>query len=184
METMVKTVKQGCMSASVLKMLQDSVTVTVAEVKTQLKGNYPDFAWTRAEISTFMNDMHLKGALILEDNGSFRGYTGETKKVNSVKKDPKGKKLPKIKMTNISKAKAWDLMIGNHGRFFTAEFVKKNKDVRVMNCLCLQKQDSKLGYVQVKEASLMRSDPDKAIRQINMQTLKSLKIGGIAYKIK
>ena len=95
----------------------------------------------------------------------------------------------KIKAKKISKAKALDLMANNKGRFFTAEFVDKKNKNRIMNCLYLKNQGSnKLGYVKVKEAALMRTpegmaDPKKTIRQLNMQTLYALKIGGVQYKV-
>lgn len=182
---MIKTLKRGQMAATVMNLLAINNTITTLEVKTELRTLYPDFNWPQAEISNFMNDMHLAGDLTYEDNGTYRVYSGESLKKTTVKKDPKGKKLPKVKAKSISRAKAYDLMTGNGGHFFTAEFVKKDGKTRVINCQADKDQkDSKLGYINVKEASLMRTDPKNAYRKINMQTIKSLKIGGVAYKIK
>jgi len=180
----IKNVMRGHMGVAILGLLEANNSITTLEVKVELRRNHPEFSWLQKDISSFMNEMHLEGDLTYEDNGTFRVYHGEAKKKALAKKDPKtGKSMPKLKMQKISRTKAMDLMIGNKGYFFTAEFVKKDGEVRIINCQCLKDQDPKLGYVKVKEASLMRSDPDKAIRNINIQTLKSLKIGGVAYKV-
>jgi len=100
----------------------------------------------------------------------------------------------------ISKTKALELMKNNKGHFFTATFIKKEGDVRTMNCQYLKDQStSELGYVKVKEAikakvaknaakkavaSKKRMPKEDAIRQINIQTLKELKIAGNSYKVK
>lgn len=185
MNTMIKDLKRGHMSAVVMSLLQANNSITTLEIKNELRTNHPDFSWKQGDVSDYMNEMHLSGDLTYEDNGTYRVYSGEVVKKTSVKKHPKtGKSLPKVKVISISKTRAYDLMVGNKGYFFTAEFTKKDGKVRVINCQALKDQKSNLGYIQVKEASLMRTDPDKAVRNINMQTLKFLKIGGSAYKIK
>jgi hypothetical protein len=183
--TIIKNVMRGHMSMTILSLLEANNSITTLEVKNELRNSHPEFSWMQKDVSSYMSDMHLSGDLTYEDNGTFRVYHGEEKKTVSKKKDPKtGKAMKKVKMTSISKSKAFDLIMGNKGYFFTAEFVKKDGEVRVMNCQALKDQDPKLGYIKVKEASLMRKDPKKAIRQLNMQTLKSLKIAGGAYKVK
>ena len=185
MNTMIKDLKRGHMSAVVMSLLQANNTITTLEVKQELRTKHPDFSWKQTDVSNYMNAMHLSGDLTYEDNGTFRTYSGESLKKTSVKKDAKGKNLKKVAAKSISRAKAYDLMTGNKGYFFTAEFVKKDGKTRIINCQASKDQkDSKLGYINVKEASLMRTDPDNAYRKINMQTIKSLKIGGVAYKIK
>ena len=170
--TIIKNVKRGHMSAILLTLLEANNTVTTLEVKNELRSKFPDFSWLQGDVSKFMNDMHLAGDLTYEDNGTYRTYSGEAKKKSYTKKNPKtGKNLKKVSATRISKSKAMDLMLGNKGYFFTAEFVKKDGEVRVMNCQCVKGQDPKLGYVKVREASLMRTDPDKSFRQINIQTI-------------
>ena len=184
MNNMIKDLKRGHMSAVVMSLLQANNTITTLEVKNELRTKHPDFSWKQSDVSNYMNAMHLSGDLTYEDNGTFRVYSGEVLKTTSIKKDAKGKKLSKVKAKSISRAKAYDLMTGNKGYFFTAEFVKKDGKTRVINCQAAKEQDSKLGYINVKEASLMRTDPKNAFRKINMQTLKSLKIGGVAYNVK
>jgi len=183
MKKMIADLKRGYMSATVMNLLQANNTVTTLEVKNALRSEYSDFSWKQSEVSDYMNEQHLAGELTYQDNGTYRIYSGEAKKSTPVKK-VKGKAIAKIKMTSISKTKACELMMGNKGHFFTAEFTKKDGELRVINCQCIKDQDIKLGYIKVKEASKMRTDPDKAIRNINLQTLKFLKIGGVAYKVK
>jgi len=73
-------------------------------------------------------------------------------------------------------------MKNNKGRFFTAVFAKKDGTTRTINCQYRKGQPaSEFGYIQVNESGLLKTDPTKAIRQINMQTLKSLTIAGTRY---
>jgi ribosome recycling factor len=44
--------------------------------------------------------------------------------------------------------------------------------------------DISLGYVKVKEAKKLKTTPNDAIRQINLQTLISIKIAGVLHKIR
>jgi hypothetical protein len=84
----------------------------------------------------------------------------------------------------IGRTKALELMENNRGHFFTATFISK-KGERTINCQYLKDQTySKLGYVKVKEAIKAKMASGDAIRQINLQTLKSLKIAGNVYKVK
>ena len=172
------------------KHVKASLVVTNALFK-----KHPEYKWTQKFVSDCMAALADDGALSFTDNGTFRTYTFKiTTKVRSTK-TPKAKDTSNTpspakrssKSKTISKSKALDLMSGNKGRFFTAEFKDKKGEIRVMNCQYLKNQGtSKLGYVKVREAVLMRtqSDPKKTIRQINLQTVISLKIGGTLYKIK
>jgi len=91
--------------------------------------------------------------------------------------------IKKTRTVSISKSKAYELMTNNKGRFFTVEFTKKKGQERVMNCQALKEQTSNLGYLKVKEASLMRKG-ENAVRNVNMQTISGLKIAGRKYKVK
>lgn len=94
------------------------------------------------------------------------------------------KKKQALRAKNIiSKEDALELISKNQGCFFTVEFVKANDQVRVMNCQGIKGQEEKSGLLLVKEVSLMRKDPQKALKQINVNTLQKLKIAGINYKI-
>lgn len=98
----------------------------------------------------------------------------------------KGKKRKKVRVPAlISRAKALDLMQSAKGQFFTAVFTKKDGTERVMNCQYLKDQEEpKIGYVKVKDAILRKASPQDCIRNINLQTMKSLKIKGANYKIR
>ena len=195
----IKNVMQGHMSLAILNLLEATNSVTTLEVKTELRKSHPEFSWLQKDVSAYMDSLQESGDLTYEDNGTFRIYHGIVTKAKKAKKAPakvtKAKfvsvktpskvvvKTPTVKAKRISKTKAMELMIGNKGHFFTAEFEKKNGDLRVMNCQALKKQTSKLGYITVKEASQMRKDPTKAVRNINLQTITGLRIGGVSYKV-
>lgn len=103
-----------------------------------------------------------------------------------IKKDPQEDidKINKALRERASKTRAHALITSAGGSFFTVNFIKKNGESRVMNCQYLKGQKiSVLGYVKVKETKLMRTDPENAIREINLQTVKSLKIKGVTYTI-
>lgn len=92
--------------------------------------------------------------------------------------------LPTAKAKYISHTKALELMENNKGHFFTAVFVKKNQTERVMNCKLMANQlPDRLGYIKVKEASLLRQGKE-SIRNVNLQTLKALRIGKVDYRIR
>jgi hypothetical protein len=185
MEALKENLKRGYMSAAIMKLLELHDSVTPLEVKQAMKTARPELDWKQAEVNDYMTELHLSGDITYEDDGSYKPYSGvATKKPSTKKHVNTGQPLKKIKTKPISKSKAHDLMLNNKGHFYTAEFITKAGNLRVMNCQTLKVQTSKLGYVQVKEASKMRTDPTKAIRNINLQTLQYLKIGGVAYKVK
>ena len=124
-----------------------------------------------------------------------------TKKSSTVVESPKVvSNDTKTTTKTISKTKALELMENNRGHFFTATFITKEGELRTMNCQYLKDQsNSKLGYVKVKEAIKAKVAKEAAkkakaakkkvakpdvIRNINMQTLKTLKIAGNSYKVK
>lgn len=202
MSKLQNVLEQSQMALVVVELLEANNTATTLEVKNELRDRFPEQRWIQKDVSNFMAELAEAGDLTFVDNGTFRTYslkvkrnkkgklvTTPTKKAMKPAAVPtsRAKKpaTPAVKATRISRKKALELMLGNKGHFFTAEFVKKDGVPRVINCQCLKDQsDSKLGYVKVREAALMRSaTPEKAIRNINMQTITSLKIGGKVYKV-
>lgn len=90
-----------------------------------------------------------------------------------------------IASTRISRTKALQLMKNNKGHFFTAVFTKQDGSERTINAQYLKDQaSSDLGYVKVREASKLKASPSDSTRQINIQTLKSLKIAGTQYTVR
>ena len=187
----VAKIKKMLMNAAVTKLLQANNTITTLEVKTKLREDQPEYNWVQEDISKMMAKMEKKGKLVItDDNGTYRTYSDPLKPVPAPTVDvvtsddsddndiviPKGKK--------ISMTKARDLMLNSRGNFFTAIFTTKKGKLRQINCLCKKDQDTGLGYVQVKEASLMRKKDENPHRQINLQTLHYLKIGGVSYRVK
>jgi hypothetical protein len=92
----------------------------------------------------------------------------------------KGRQTPKI-----TRAKALEMMKNNKGRFFTVTFMKKDNTERTLNGIYVKDQTpSPLGYIIMKEAKLMKSGAKEQIRNINLQTLISIKIKGSTYQVK
>lgn len=172
-------------------------TVTTLEIKTEARTLYPDFYWDQATVSKVLDELANKGALTYTDNGVFRTYSeaitkkivpATTSKKTAVKTTTKksNNKILTAKATRtISRREALHLIENNKGHFFSVVFDKKSGEERVMNAQYLSDQsDSSLGYVKVKETGKMRTDPKKAIRNINLQTLKKISIAGKTYNVK
>lgn len=173
-------------------------TVTTLEIKTEARTLYPDFYWDQATVSKVLDELASKGALTYTDNGTFRTYSEVVTKrfVNTTPTTPKKAVKTTTKRSNnkiltakvngtITRTKALKLIENNKGHFFSVVFDKKSGEERVMNAQYLSDQsDSSLGYVKVKETGKMRTDPKKAIRNINLQTLKKISIAGKTYNVK
>lgn len=102
---------------------------------------------------------------------------GKTETTATVKKVSRAK--------SISRTTAVEMMKESKGRFFTVVYKKKDGSERQMNCQYLKGQrKSSLGYVKVKEASLLRKDPENCIKSIDSRTVISLRMGGLTYKVK
>jgi len=90
----------------------------------------------------------------------------------------------KESLKKISKSKALELMSNNKGHFFTAIFIDKDGERRTINCQYLKDQkQSPLGYCKVRELNKLKRG-EESIRQINLQTLISLSIGGQKYHVR
>lgn len=72
-----------------------------------------------------------------------------------------------------------ELLKANHGRFFTVTFIKKNGEVRTLNC----KHGKVKGHegpnnVSHIEKYLTVTTPEGEFKNINMETVKEVKMGG------
>ena len=86
--------------------------------------------------------------------------------------------MSKVKTTKISKTKALELIKENDSKMFTATFIKKDNSTRVINGMVDKPiKSTNLGYISMKE---MRTSE---YRNVNLQTLTNLSIGGTKYKI-
>lgn len=90
--------------------------------------------------------------------------------IAKARQTPKANKLQK---TRISKTKALEAMAKSGGRFFGATFTKKDGTERTITCKFVD--STPLGYIKVSEHNIEKPGQ---IRNINLQTLKSLRIGG------
>lgn len=160
-----------------LKLLKANNTVTTLEIKMELRKDFPG-VWSQSEVSSFMDTLQSEGIFTFVDNGSHRIYsqaiaTPVTPKATRVR-------VPVKKGGTISRTKAYELMQNNKGHFFTVVFIKKDGTERTINGQYHKPaKSSVLGYVNIKD----RQD-NFTIKNVNLQTLLSLRINGFIYKVK
>lgn len=228
---MTQSDKKTAVHIAATLLLKANNTVTTLEIKEALRISvggkwYQTSANPDGEIgvSEIMQELASEGKFDYVDNGTFRVYSGKpvsqvavqatAPAVNPTPSAPKAKKSKEkaktlfgLKITGkvqtISRTAAYKAMSNNKGHFFTAVFTAKDGSERLMNCQYLKDQTGvDLGYVKVKEASLIReaakatkfngkgepldeqNKPIRVIRNVNLQTLKAIKIGGNLYKIR
>jgi hypothetical protein len=186
-------------------LLKANNTVTTLEIKTALRSKYPQYYWIQNSnghtegISEIMDVFATQGKFTYSDAGSYRIYS--YKMAKTVRKTPMkktavkragskvGKAAVKHTTTNsISRKKALHMIAGNRGHFFTATFIKKDGTTRTINAQYMKgvgspAADWSAGYVRVKETGKMKTGHN-AIRQVNLKTLKELRIAGNTYKVK
>lgn len=189
--TTMKLMKDA-VRVTALKLCQANNTVTTLEIKTELRKTHPYFHWIQNSrngligVSEYMDELHKDGEFAYTDNGNFRVYSAITavKATKTPKNTPKAQISPNHNVRSISRTKALDMMVNNKGHFFTATFIKQNGDERTINCQYMKDQKSNpIGYVMVRETGKMKQGVN-AIRQINIQTLQSIRIGGQNYNIR
>jgi hypothetical protein len=150
-------------------LLKANNTVTTLEVKTKLRKDFPEYYWTQEIVSSYMSFLSQEGHFNWTDNGTYRIYSSTSAKVyptvnkvalpKATKTKTVTKALGKAKAiktvpvaipnkaadSKISRKKALELMQNNKGRFFTATFIKKDKngkagEERTINCQYIKDQ--------------------------------------------
>jgi len=187
---MATTAQRNAVLIAALEMLQSSNKITPQEVKERLRKDEREYRWTQSVVEELLEEVCTKG-LLASCKGGYcskstpmigRSSKSVTVKGKTIKTVSKIAKPAFTKTVKISKTTALGLIKNNKGRFFTAVFAKKDGTTRTINCQYRKGQPaSEFGYIQVNESGLLKTDPTKAIRQINMQTLKSLTIAGTRY---
>lgn len=186
------------MQAAVVKAANELVvannTFSTLELKLKLRKDEPSFYWTQATVSAIMDDLSKQGKYTYTDNGTFRTYSDPARKapvVNKVVKTvtktatPVKKSIVTTNGTKISRTKALDLMKNSKGHFFTVEFMKKDGSTRILNGQWVKNQtEMHLGYILVKESAKLKAKVKEPIRNVNLQTLKALKIDGQVYQVR
>lgn len=154
---------------TVKALLKKNGSTTTLEVKDTLREVFPDYKWYQNEISEFMDELFENQTILdltYSDNGTYRTYYVEPI-------------IVKPKTTDkVSKSKAVELIKNSGGTFFTAVFIKKNGDERVINGQI--KKDNfmdDMGYIRVRESNGKK-------RRINPRTLLSVSIKGTKYIVK
>jgi hypothetical protein len=102
----------------------------------------------------------------------------------SKKRKRKSRFNPPAVMSKLGRHKAIDLMKEIYPQTFTAQFLDKDGNVRIMNGFYIKDQvQDPLGYIKVKEMIKTKLTPNDCIRTINPQTLQILKIKGQYYSV-
>ncbi len=177
---LTKQFMKAAVLSTATKLLKANNTVSTLEIKNQLREDEPDFYWNQITVSSIMSELHNENEFTYVDNGIYRIYSIPV--LSPVLKAVKAKIT--TPSTRISRKKALELIKGNKGYFFTAIFTKQDGTERILNGQYLKNQkDNQLGYVLVRESRKMKIG-EPAIRNINLQTLKKLKIRGSQYTIR
>lgn len=171
-------------------------TVTTLEIKNELRKKYPTSkAYVQKFVSDTMANFQTSGLFTYTDNGTFRVYSkagasgvaGSTGTVgtstNVSVKTSKAASVKKIKPAptkkQTSRSNAILLMQESKGHFFSVLFTTKSGNDREMTCQYYKGQaPSQLGYVKVVDVK------EQQIKNVNIQTLKRLKINNTIYTIK
>jgi hypothetical protein len=147
-------------------LLKANNTITTLEVKNELRNKNPQYVWNQSDISAKLADLANKNILSFTDNGTYRVYSLIKKQKPNV-----------MSTSRISRSKALEMIQESKGKFFTVKFISK-KGEREMNCQFNAKtQQGKLGYLTVTDVVLREH------RNINLQTLKELRINKKNYRI-
>lgn len=172
---------------------QDLISDTMKQLSQENKytyidnGTYRIYSLINQPSSTRVKRGLVKGSAIALAAGAKAALTRlKNKTVHLTVAQPISNFVKSKTLSNkISRQKALDMIKDNKGHFFTAVFVKKDGTDRKINAQYLKdQQDMSLGYIKVREASKLKSTPNDCTRNVNLQTLKSLKIKGNEYTIK
>jgi hypothetical protein len=175
-----------------LEMCKPNNTITTLEVKQELRKQYPWVRWNQNDLHNWFEDFVNDGTFkIVADNGTYRTYADPKQKARkSAPVKANVTKVTKVAVTTprgktITRKQALSLMQNNRGHFFTATFIKKDKTERTLNGQYLKDQDdpATTGYVKVKESGKLKVG-ENPIRNINLDTLKQLRIQGKDFKIR
>lgn len=185
----INTLVKAAVVKAANELLVANNTVTTLELKVKLIKDEPLINWKQTMVSDIMKELYSENMFTFVDNGTFRVYSAPVKpKVVKAKPNvtvTNTTKVAKPTGKTISRKVALDLIQNNRGHFFTAIFTKKDGTDRVMNAQYLKDQkDMSLGYVKVREASKLKTTPNDCTRNLNLQTLKQLKIAGATYNVK
>lgn len=162
--------------------------VTTLEIKNYLRKTFPNKKCTQDFVSKTMADYSNGGSFSYTDNGTYRVYSqvlsGVITPSTSVNVQITKNQNKKIMTTKrISRKKALELMKLSKGRFFTVEFTKKDGENRVLNGQYMSGQKDNNSYVLLKESGKLKLG-ENPIRNVNLDTLKTIKISGETYRIR
>lgn len=190
-----KETKKSAILLAVFELLKPNNQVTTLEVKTYVRKNFPEFYTTQADVSQALQVLNDEGVLNYKDNGTYRTYynpnikapkASKTAPQTTVKSNAKAAVAKtvnivttpsEVKGNHISRTQAMYFMQNNKGHFFTAKFITKKNNLRTINAQYLKDSKADLGYIKVRETGKLKKGED-GVRNVNLQTLEELTIGG------
>lgn len=196
--TAANIVRRGLLLKSVQNLLKPKNSVSISEIKADLRKNYPAYYWDKAFVNRCMDEFVKLG--VYKYTNVTETYYDPKKPIEKATaapkttpaKSPKKAKVAKsakkdkwATSARISKSRALAKIQNSKGHFFSVQFTKKGDGtMRTMNCQYLPGQTVILGIVKVKEASLVRSKDANPVRSFDMNTLKKVSIGGQVYNVR
>jgi Asp-tRNA(Asn)/Glu-tRNA(Gln) amidotransferase C subunit len=162
-------------------------TATTLEIKNKLRKDFPNKSCTQQFVSDTMRTYANNGLFTFTDNGSYRTYSRIWSGTTSNKSITltNNKTVKPMTSKRISRSSALNMIENSKGQFFTVEFTKQDGTLRKLNGQYVKDQKkSNLGYVLVKESGKLKKGEKNPIRNVNIQTLKSLSIHSETYKIR
>ena len=151
---------------------------TSLEVKELLRKENKGRTFHQSGVSVALQTLAGSNKFNYTFNGVHRVYT-------AVPVTPKKVVTTTVKATGsrISRTKALELIENNKQYIFSATFTKKDGTERKVTARYLANQGrSSLGYVKVTDMAKAKNYENSVV-QINLQTLKGLKIAGKTYKV-
>lgn len=176
-----KQLKRTAVIETARRLLTANNTVTTLEMKAELRIQYPDFYWSQADVSQWMDSLASENKYSYTSTGNYRIYSfykaPNTKTTNTKTKTVKTSK--NVSGNVINRAKALDMIKNNKGHYFTATWTKTDGTVRTLNCQ-YSKDLNKVAsnFIKVKSGTLAD------VKSINLNTLSELKIAGAVYTVK
>ena len=156
MKNEIKTLRDNVIAMTVNQFISQKQTFTLKDLKDTLSIQYDEFNWTDDIVKSYDLSVHQP---LVEKNGTY---------VSSTKKRVDNR---------IGKKAALEKMMASNGQFLSTHFMKADGSLRKFNGKVLKDADMSLGYVKMKS-------PKGEIRNVNLQTLKKLIIGGQEFKIR
>ena len=177
----VKTLKKSVIIAVAFNLLKTSTGIKNDQVLKSVVRNFRDLNVSITEVNNTLSDLVTEKVLDGDNTDGYKSVDGKSTSAATI-----GTKLfnkpSEVKGNTISRTQAQHFMENNNGHFFTATFVTKKEKLRTLNGQYLKDSTAQLGYIKVRETGKMKKGED-GVRNVNLQTLEQLKIGGKTFNV-